>query len=67
MFAAVFGSATSDEMTRPKATPPIAVISMIAEVNPEHAADRQDPIPDKREEHALNDREDAQRQNFAIT
>ena len=29
MFAAVFGAATSDEITSPSATPPIAVMNMI--------------------------------------
>ena len=47
MFAAVFGSATSDEMTRPSATPLIAVMNMIAEIDPEHPADLQDVIADQ--------------------
>ena len=55
MFAAVFGSATSEEMSRPSATPPMAVMNMIAEIEPKHSADFQNVIADQDKEDALNE------------
>ena len=59
MLAAVFGSATREEMTRPSDTPPIAVMNMIAEVRPEHPANLEDVIADEDKEDALDEGKDA--------
>ena len=54
MFAAVFGSATNEEMSRPSATPLIAVMNMITEIDPEHSPDLQNGIADQDKKNALN-------------
>ena len=64
MLAAVFGSATSEETTRPNATPPIAVMNMIAEIDPKHPADLENVIADQDKEDALNEGKHAERERL---
>src|SRR5262249_27074164 len=63
MLAAVFGSATSEETTRPSATPPIGH-EHDREVNPKHSPDFENVIADQDEENALRQRENAKGNGF---
>ena len=59
MFAAVFGSATSDETTRPNDTPLIAVMKTIARSGQNIPRMLEDVVADEDEEDALHEREHA--------
>ena len=59
MLAAVFGSATSEEMTRPNETPLIAVMKTIARSVQNMPANLEDVIADENEEDALDEGEHA--------
>ena len=64
MLAAVFGSATSEETTRPSATPPIAVMNMMPRSIQNIPRICENVIADQDEKHALEERKHAEGDRF---